>query len=446
MGISYSKRGVSIDDPLKFATTISSAALVTYLLLPPVSTNEPTISVPFSELWNSLDNGVEVVSVMPQGREGVEPVAMWRKHGKDQKWLSSEIPPETSGLLASKILNSKSSVRFFSESARIRGQMAAASLLGELLGWTATLAATAILFKFLTPNNSTPAPRSISDMHTRKFSDIAGLEKTKTELQEIVCFLKSPESFSALGALPPRGVLLEGPSGTGKTLLGRAVAGEAGVPFFYVPASSFVEVFVGQGAGRIRELFKEARANAPCVLFIDELDAIGMRRAGGAASQEYVQTINQLLVELDGMSGTGKDIVTVLAATNRFDTLDEALVRAGRFDRVIHVDFPDQLARQAAFQIHGRKVKLAESVDFARLASLTIGWTGADINACVNSAALEAARSGEAEVSTVRLVRVVGAMNKERARRNQSQPSEGFDVESIIEYLSSRGPKVTAAD
>jgi ATP-dependent metalloprotease FtsH len=223
------------------------------------------------------------------------------------------------------------------------------------------------------------------------FADVAGIDEVRSELEEIVEFLRDPQRFNRLGARIPRGALLVGPPGTGKTLLAKAVAGEAGVPFFSISASEFVEMFVGVGASRVRDLFAEARKAAPCVIFIDEIDAVGRRRGVRAfGNEERDQTLNQLLVELDGFNE--REAVIVLAATNRVDILDRALLRPGRFDRTITVSLPDRAGRAAILEIHTRRMPLHEDVDLQRLARMTTGMTGADLANLANEAALIAAR------------------------------------------------------
>lgn len=231
------------------------------------------------------------------------------------------------------------------------------------------------------------------------FDEVAGVDEAKEELEEIVKFLRNPGKFASLGARVPKGALLVGPPGTGKTLLARAVAGEAGVPFFSASASEFVEVFVGVGASRVRKLFEQAKAKAPAIVFIDELDAIGKSRSGGHGSggtDEREQTLNQLLVEMDGFDS--RDGIIVLGATNRAEILDSALLRPGRFDRQVLVDRPDGIGRRAILQVHARKVKLAEDVDLEYVARRTPGMVGADLANVLNEAALLAARSEKNEV------------------------------------------------
>ncbi|HMJ65158.1 MAG TPA: ATP-dependent metallopeptidase FtsH/Yme1/Tma family protein, partial [Candidatus Binatia bacterium] len=224
------------------------------------------------------------------------------------------------------------------------------------------------------------------------FKDVAGCEEAKLELYEVVDFLKSPNKYKSLGAKIPKGVLLVGPPGTGKTLLARAVAGEARVPFFSISGSDFVEMFVGVGAARVRDMFQQAKAQAPCIVFIDELDAIGRQRGVhvGAVNDEREQTLNQLLVELDGF--TANVGVIVLAATNRPEVLDRALLRPGRFDRQVVVDAPDVEGREAILNVHARNKPLDEDVDLRRIAQATPGFSGADLANALNEAALLAAR------------------------------------------------------
>jgi cell division protease FtsH len=227
------------------------------------------------------------------------------------------------------------------------------------------------------------------------FTDVAGVEEAKTELVEIVDFLKTPQRFIEIGARIPKGVLLVGPPGTGKTLLAKAVAGEAGVPFFSISGSEFVEMFVGVGSSRVRDLFEQAKKQAPCIIFIDELDAIGKSRSAGGfygGNDEREQTLNQLLTEMDGFAA-GDATVIVLAATNRPETLDPALLRPGRFDRQVLVDRPDLVGRLAILNIHSQKVKLGSDVDLKAIATRTPGFAGADLANLVNEAALLAARN-----------------------------------------------------
>ncbi len=241
--------------------------------------------------------------------------------------------------------------------------------------------------------------RMISDSNT-KFSDVAGADAEKAELVEIVDYLKRPKKYTKFGAKIPKGVLLVGPPGTGKTLLARATAGEAGVPFFSISGSDFVEMFVGVGAGRVRDMFRQAKKNAPCIIFIDELDAVGRQRGAGlgGGNDEREQTLNQLLVEMDGFEDNAG--IIVMAATNREDVLDPALLRAGRFDRRIVVDLPDRAGREAIFEVHARGKTISPQVNFGHLARRTTGFSGADIASILNDAAILAIRRNGSMITT----------------------------------------------
>lgn len=259
------------------------------------------------------------------------------------------------------------------------------------------------------------------------FADVAGVEEAKTELVEIVDFLKSPQRFTQIGARIPRGVLLVGPPGTGKTLLAKAVAGEAGVPFFSISGSEFVELFVGVGSSRVRDLFEQAKKQAPCIIFIDELDAIGKSRATGGfygGNDEREQTLNQLLTEMDGF-GAGDQTVIVLAATNRPETLDPALLRPGRFDRQVLVDRPDLSGRLAILEVHAKDVKLGSDVDLKTIATRTPGFAGADLANLVNEAALLAARNNRTTVAqedfSEAIERVVAGLEKKSRVLNEKE-------------------------
>ena len=262
--------------------------------------------------------------------------------------------------------------------------------------------------------------KTAADQKEKKtFLDVAGADEEKAELEEIVDFLKAPRKYLDLGARIPKGVLLVGPPGTGKTLLAKAVAGEAGVPFFSISGSDFVELYVGVGASRVRDLFDEAKKNNPCIIFIDEIDAVGRRRGAGLGGghDEREQTLNQLLVEMDGF-GANAGII-VIAATNRADILDPALLRPGRFDRQVYVGHPDQKGREEILKVHARGKKFEEDVNFENVAKGTIGFTGADIENLLNEAALLAARRnkekiGQTEIEESIMKVVVGPEKKSR--------------------------------
>ncbi len=260
-----------------------------------------------------------------------------------------------------------------------------------------------------------------------KFTDVAGVDEAKAELQEIVDFLKNADKYTRLGAKIPKGVLLVGPPGTGKTLLAKAIAGEAGVPFFSISGSEFIELFVGVGAARVRDLFVQAKQQAPCIVFIDELDALGKSRGGAngfvGGNDEREQTLNQLLTEMDGFdANTG---VIIIAATNRPEVLDPALRRPGRFDRQVVVDRPDKIGRSAILKVHARNVKLAEDVDLEIIAARTPGFAGADLANLVNEAALLAARQNRPAVTLAdfneAIERVIGGLEKRSRVLNETE-------------------------
>ncbi len=287
---------------------------------------------------------------------------------------------------------------------------AAVGLLINLM-WILPLIALMLLFLRRSTNASSQAmnfgkSRARFQMEAKtgvKFDDVAGVEEAKEELQEVVTFLKQPERFTAVGARIPKGVLLIGPPGTGKTLLAKAIAGEAGVPFFSISGSEFVEMFVGVGASRVRDLFKKAKDNAPCLIFIDEIDAVGRQRGAGigGGNDEREQTLNQLLTEMDGFEGnTG---IIIIAATNRPDVLDAALLRPGRFDRQVMVDAPDLKGRLEILQVHARNKKIDPSVSLEAIARRTPGFTGADLANLLNEAAILTARRRKEAVTILEI-------------------------------------------
>ena len=258
------------------------------------------------------------------------------------------------------------------------------------------------------------------------FADVAGIDEEKEELEEVVDFLKNPKKFTDMGARIPKGVLLVGQPGTGKTLLAKAVAGEAGVPFFFISGSDFVEMFVGVGASRVRDLFEEAKRNAPSIIFIDEIDAVGRQRGAGLGGghDEREQTLNQLLVEMDGF--TANEGVIVIAATNRPDVLDKALLRPGRFDRQIVVPAPDVKAREQILEVHSKKKKFEDDVDLKLIAKNTSGFTGADLENLLNEAALLAARRnktaiGQREIEDAMVKVTMGPEKKSRVRNDKEK-------------------------
>jgi cell division protease FtsH len=320
------------------------------------------------------------------------------------KFFRSEIPPGTQGaLLAYLFENPRARTDFAAEN----GQNVLVSILVPLIPWL-LIFGFIWFFVFRQLRNSASAGgmlgnfgrsrhRITSKEHTNiTFDDVAGVEEAKEEVQEIVEFLKNPKKFQRLGGRIPRGVLLVGEPGTGKTLLAKAIAGEADVPFFSISGSDFVEMFVGVGASRVRDLFKQAKDNSPCIIFLDEIDAVGRRRGSGFSSgghDEREQTLNAILVEMDGFDTN--DQVIVCAATNRVDVLDPALTRPGRFDRQIYVPLPDIKGRLDILKVHSRKVKLGPNVDLMKLAKATPGFSGADLAAIINESALHATLAGK---------------------------------------------------
>lgn len=303
---------------------------------------------------------------------------------------------------------------------------------GNLLGWILPIGLIVLIWIFLMKRfsggggpggqifNIGKSKAQLFDKDTKVnifFKDVAGLEEAKVEIMEIVDFLKHPKKYTKLGGKIPKGALLVGPPGTGKTLLAKAVAGEAGVPFFSMSGSDFVEMFVGVGASRVRDLFKQAKEKAPCIIFIDEIDAIGRARGKNnmqGGNDERENTLNQLLTEMDGFSGNSG--VIMLAATNRPDVLDSALLRPGRFDRQISIDKPDIIGREQIFKVHLKSLKLADDIETKRLASLTPGFAGAEIANICNEAALIAARNNKEAVEFIdfqnAIDRVIGGLEK----------------------------------
>lgn len=328
------------------------------------------------------------------------------------KGQSADTPPQTVRLLENntELINKlkENKVEFGEVSSA--NSRAAVGLLINLM-WILPLLALMLLFLRRSTNASSQAmnfgkSKARFQMEAKTgvtFNDVAGIEEAKEELQEVVTFLKQPEKFTAVGARIPKGVLLVGPPGTGKTLLAKAIAGEAGVPFFSISGSEFVEMFVGVGASRVRDLFKKAKDNAPCLIFIDEIDAVGRQRGAGigGGNDEREQTLNQLLTEMDGFEGnTG---IIIIAATNRPDVLDAALLRPGRFDRQVIVDAPDLKGRLEILQVHSRNKKVDKSVSLEAIARRTPGFTGADLANLLNEAAILTARRRKESITLLEI-------------------------------------------
>jgi cell division protease FtsH len=377
----------------------TGALAATMMILPGIFGSSPVLaqkvernSLSYGELLQKTDQG-EVRKVELDETEQIAKVYL-----ADQK---PDAPPIPVRLLEqnTELINKlkEKNVEFGQVSSG--NSRAAVGLLINMM-WILPLVALMLLFLRRSTNASNQAmnfgkSRARFQMEAKtgvKFDDVAGIEEAKEELQEVVTFLKQPEKFTAVGARIPKGVLLVGPPGTGKTLLAKAIAGEAGVPFFSISGSEFVEMFVGVGASRVRDLFKKAKDNAPCIIFIDEIDAVGRQRGAGigGGNDEREQTLNQLLTEMDGFEGnTG---IIIIAATNRPDVLDSALLRPGRFDRQVTVDAPDIKGRLEILEVHSRNKKLDPSVSLDAIARRTPGFTGADLANLLNEAAILTAR------------------------------------------------------
>ncbi|MBN1655377.1 MAG: ATP-dependent zinc metalloprotease FtsH [Deltaproteobacteria bacterium] len=360
--------------------------------------------VPYSEFLSLLEQG-KIASVNLREREIVaELVSKDNRENKNKIILTERLPNINESLLLEKLYASK--VRF-------QGKIETDSWLKQFfLGWVLPLGILVLLYLFIMrrigrnvgPLSFGKSKVKIYDNNEKNkvtFDDVAGIDEAKAELTEVLDFLRNPEKYRALGATIPKGVLLVGPPGTGKTLMARALAGEANVPFFTLSGSDFVEMFVGVGAARVRDLFAQAKERAPCIVFIDEIDAIGKSRGGIAAmatNDEREQTLNQLLSEMDGFDST-KGVI-IMAATNRPEVLDSALLRAGRFDRQVVVDRADVRGRESILKVHARPIKLGDDVNFTVIAQRTPGMTGADLANVVNQAALNAARRGSSVVES----------------------------------------------
>lgn len=366
---------------------------------------EHTVEVPYSEFITQLDAG-NVKDVYMSSDE-----TQIQFSTKDQQWnvASYKTGPLPGDNLAQRLETAKDEGKVDNYSRQIPTK--ASPLLSFLMSWVAPILMFVIigqimgrmLSKRMGGNNAMTFGKSNAKIYAENetgitFADVAGEEEAKDALKEIVDFLHNPQKYADIGANLPKGALLVGPPGTGKTLLARAVAGEAHVPFFSISGSEFVEMFVGMGAAKVRDLFKQANDKAPCIVFIDEIDTIGKKRDGGGMSgnDEREQTLNQLLTEMDGFDG--KKGVVILAATNRPESLDKALLRPGRFDRRVPVELPDLKGREAILRVHGQNVKMSDDVDYSAIARATAGASGAELANIINEAALRAVRMGRGAV------------------------------------------------
>ena len=380
-------------------------------------------TIPYSEFKRYVAEGkVQKLSIKPQQITGVL-TTKDDKGGKDRQFVTVRVDdPELVKLLDEKKIDYTGHYE--------------SKWLANILAWILPLAFFIIVWRFLIgrmaagPQGVLSVGKARAKIYAERevgvtFKDVAGIDEAKQELAEIVEFLKTPEKFTRLGGKIPKGVLLVGAPGTGKTLLAKAVAGESGVPFFSISGSDFVEMFVGVGAARVRDLFAQAKEHAPCIIFVDELDALGKARGispmGGHDERE--QTLNQLLVEMDGFDPTAG--VIIMAATNRPEILDPALLRAGRFDRNVAIDRPDVRGREAILQVHVKGVKLGQDVDLAKVAALTPGFVGADLANLINEAALLSARRNKESVGMAEfqdaIDRIIGGLEKKNRMMNEKE-------------------------
>jgi cell division protease FtsH len=379
-------------------------------------------TIPYSEFKRYVVEGkVQKLSIKPQQITGT--LTQDDKGGKDQQFVTVRVDdPELVKLLDEKKIDYTGHYE--------------SKWLASLVAWILPLAFFIIIWRFILgrmaggPQGVLSVGKARAKIYAERevgitFNDVAGIDEAKQELEEIVEFLKTPEKFTRLGGKIPKGVLLVGAPGTGKTLLAKAVAGESGVPFFSISGSDFVEMFVGVGAARVRDLFAQAKEHAPCIIFVDELDALGKARGmspmGGHDERE--QTLNQLLVEMDGFDATVG--VIIIAATNRPEILDPALLRAGRFDRNVAIDRPDVRGREAILKVHVKGVKLGSDADLAKVAALTPGFVGADLANLINEAALLSARREKKSVGMAEfqeaIDRIIGGLEKKNRMMNQKE-------------------------
>ncbi len=407
---------------MRFSFTYVAVALALLMVLQGVLSGAKPTAVPYSRFKNLLDQGQveealigadrirfrvrDGAQLEPSEQQAVDrnqsPIAHWTSAKPERLFEATRVPGVDDNTLLADL--TKKSVIF-------AGRIENTFWRDLILAWVLPIGVMMLIWGFasrrlsqglgsaLTIGKNRARIYSEQDIKVR-FDDVAGIDEAKTELREVVSFLRSPERYQRLGGQIPKGVLLVGPPGCGKTLLARAIAGEAGVPFFSISGSEFVEMFVGVGAARVRDLFEQAKTKAPCIIFIDELDAVGKSRSGSPIGvgrhDEQEQTLNQLLVEMDGFDPS-KGVI-LLAATNRPEVLDPALLRAGRFDRRIVVDLPDLRGRMKIVQVHMRKIRAVPDIDVEKIAARTPGFSGADLANLVNEAALLAAREDKAAV------------------------------------------------
>ncbi len=425
----------------KFLRGISLYLLIAVLAVSIVSSlyspQEPTTSISYSDFIRLLDQG-QVAKVRLIGEQAMEGVL------KDGNRFSTYVPAGTINL----------GDRLTAAGIEVDAQPPPptpwwVALLPNLITLVIFVAIWLFILNQMQGSNNRAMSfgKSRAKLHTEdkpkvRFDDVAGVDEAKQELAEVVEFLKHPKKFVELGAKIPKGVLLMGPPGTGKTLLGRAVAGEAGVPFFSISGSDFVEMFVGVGASRVRDLFETAKKNSPCIIFIDELDAVGRQRGAGLGGghDEREQTLNQLLVELDGFESSSG--IIVMAATNRPDVLDPALLRPGRFDRKIVVDRPDVAGREAILKIHARNKPLADDVDLEVVAKSTPGFSGADLENVLNEAAILAARRNKRVISMEEVEEAIDRVIMGPQRKNRRVTDKDKEVfayheagHAVVAYL-----------
>ena len=429
--------GFKFGSPLGYALLIGLAFLLFRNIFQDVGVRRVT----YSDFKEAVRNGTFVkVQLAPEWVKGFLPenTAATVKPGKDGRVFRSE--PAALPWTANRVQGDDELVKLL-EAKKLEYEAVTPSGFGDMIwAWLIPIGLAVVFWSFLMrrlaggigqgPQGVMAFGKTRAKIHAESdtgvgFNDVAGIDEAVDELKEIVEFLKTPEKFRRLGGRIPKGVLLVGPPGTGKTLLARAVAGEAGVPFFSLSGSEFVEMFVGVGAARVRDLFAQAQTKAPCIIFIDELDAIGKSRNSGVMGghDEREQTLNQLLAEMDGFDA--KVGLIILAATNRPEILDSALMRPGRFDRQVLVDRPDKRGREKILEIHSREVKIGPDVDLKSIAARTPGFAGADLANVVNESALLAARKNHDFVLKAdfeeAIERVVAGLEKKNRRMNERE-------------------------